>query len=380
MPFADLKDTAVSWLPRMRRSAFFIYWLVITLIAAGFCALFLIHVDISVRAPGIIRPLNERTDIRSTVTGFIDSLYHKEGDPVQKNSILVTIRDPALIGKKNLNETEMRLREDFIHDLDLLTARIPVSEKIIPLLISPLYRQQAMHFFARTNEEQLNILKATHETRMNTALAKDRVISPKEFYDIRMQQQKTIAALESSQREWFASWQADLVKYKSEWKELVARQEELRQLYNTYCIRAPVAGFLQELNGRYAAGSIQAGEIICSLSPGGEMLAECYVSTRDIGMLKPGQTARFMIDAFDYNYFGVVTGQISSIDNDFILLDKSPVFKVRCRLNQEQLSLKNGYHGKLKKGMHFQARFAVKNRTLWQLLYDTADDWLNPAL
>ena len=131
---------------------------------------------------------------------------------------------------------------------------------------------------------------------------------------------------------------------------------------------------------RYAAGSIQAGEIICSLSPGGEMLAECYVSTRDIGMLKPGQTARFMIDAFDYNYFGVVTGQISSIDNDFILLDKSPVFKVRCRLNQEQLSLKNGYHGKLKKGMHFQARFAVKNRTLWQLLYDTADDWLNPAL
>ena len=32
----------------------------------------------------------------------------------------------------------------------------------------------------------------------------------------------------------------------------------------------------------------------------------------------------------------------------------------------------------IKKGMTLQARFYVTRRTLFQLLYDKADDWLNP--
>lgn len=40
---------------------------------------------------------------------------------------------------------------------------------------------------------------------------------------------------------------------------------------------------------------------------------------------------------------------------------------------------KNGYKGYLKKGMTLQARFIITERTLWQLLYDKVDDWINPA-
>jgi HlyD family secretion protein len=57
---------------------------------------------------------------------------------------------------------------------------------------------------------------------------------------------------------------------------------------------------------------------------------------------------------------------------------KQPYFKVRCSLDQHELSLKNGYVGKIRKGMTLQARFFVTRRTLFQLLYDKADDWLNP--
>jgi HlyD family secretion protein len=52
---------------------------------------------------------------------------------------------------------------------------------------------------------------------------------------------------------------------------------------------------------------------------------------------------------------------------------------VKCVLDQDHLALKNGFQGRLKKGMTLQARFFVTERSLFQLLYDDVNDWLNPA-
>ena len=110
-----------------------------------------------------------------------------------------------------------------------------------------------------------------------------------------------------------------------------------------------------------------------------QMLGECYVSAKDIGMIKVGQTAKFQIEAFDYNYFGMATGQVFSIANDVILIDRIPVFKVMCRLNETSLKLSNGFTGVIKKGMGFRARFKITKRTLWQLLYDNLKNWFDPT-
>ncbi|MNY20331.1 hypothetical protein D3C86_1538050 [compost metagenome] len=69
------------------------------------------------------------------------------------------------------------------------------------------------------------------------------------------------------------------------------------------------------------------------------------------------------------------------ISDDIIIISNSqPVFKVRCELKKNHLVLKNGYKGYLKKGMSFTARFTVTERSLYQLLYDKVDDWVNPNL
>jgi HlyD family secretion protein len=375
----EIKDTALWWLPQMRRSGFIIYWMVTGIFLTGLISLFFIHTDISVRAAGIVRPIKERTDIKSPVSGIIDSIYFKEGDSIVENSLILTLRDPALIEKRRLNEAEISQCKDFIHDLDLLSSSVNITIKLVSLLNSPLYKQQALRFFSRAAEQQVVLSKARHETNLNEALARDKVISPKEFYDIRIEEEKTVSANKTFRREQLADWQADLMKYKSELKQCIMRQEELRQIYESDRIRCPVSGCLREMNGHYPGNSIQAGELICSISPGGQLTGECYILSKDIGMISMGQPVRLQIDAFNYNYFGVVTGSIYSIDNDFILLDKAPVFKVRCRLNERILKLPNGYAGEIKKGMSFQARFITSNRTLWQLLYDGLDDWLNPA-
>jgi HlyD family secretion protein len=84
------------------------------------------------------------------------------------------------------------------------------------------------------------------------------------------------------------------------------------------------------------------------------------------------------VDAFNYLDWGSVHGRILDISDDFLLVDGRPAFRVRCAMAEGRLSLKNGVTGRLKKGMTLQGRFLVARRSLFQLLYDNVNDWLNP--
>jgi HlyD family secretion protein len=234
----DLKNATAFWLFSPSGSG--LYRAVIFLFVCILVSMFIIHVDISVVARGLIRPVAERSEIRSPAGGIIDSIYHHEGDIVSRNSVLIKFRDPA--GQ----------------------------------------------------------------------------------------------------------------------------------------ICSPVSGNLLKQYDLYPGNSIQAGELICSISPSGQLIGECYVTSKDIGLIKIDQPVKFQVDAYNYNYFGTGSGRIYFIDNDYILLEKMPVYRVRFQMNERILKLSNGISGELKKGMGFQARFKVCNRTLWQLLYEKIDDWVNP--
>jgi HlyD family secretion protein len=116
------------------------------------------------------------------------------------------------------------------------------------------------------------------------------------------------------------------------------------------------------------------------ISPDSSLIAECYVSPNDIGLLRKNMHVSFQIDAFNYNEWGLVQGKIIDIARDFVVINEKPIFKVKCQLDKKALQLKNGYAAPLKKGLTFRARFVVTKRSLYQLLYDKTDDWLNPKI
>ena len=59
--------------------------------------------------------------------------------------------------------------------------------------------------------------------------------------------------------------------------------------------------------------------------------------------------------------------------------DRLLVAGQEVELDRTELQLRNGFTGRLKKGMTLQARFMVTERTLFQLLRDDVNDWLNPV-
>lgn len=348
------------------------------MVTAALAALPFVHTTIAVTAPGITRPFTERTDVKPVIGGIIDTLYYHEGENIIKGAVLLRIKDPITKSKKILNRFEINQREEFIHDLNLLTSDNP-NEALVPHLSTPLYKEELARFVHQAADQQATLKKAAKELEMNSSLMKSKVITTKEFFDIQVQYDKAAANYKAFEREQQSNWQQDLARYSLELSQF---REELNQV-NTdasyYLVKAPVGGTLQGINNRYTGGLVQPNETLCTISPGGNLLAECYVSAKDIGLLKIKQQVRFQIDAFDYNYFGIIIGKVIAIDNDFTTIDNKPVFKVRCSFNATQLHLKNGFTGNLKKGLTLQARFVIGERTLWQLLWDKVDDWLNPT-
>lgn len=356
----------------------YLYIIILSFIFFLILSLPFIHTDISIKSMGITRPLTERTEVKPIMTGIIDTIYFKEGEMVNKDAVILRLKDPNTKGKLLMNNFEISQREQFIHDLVILTSSNDLEFGTIEKLNAPLYKQQLAKFTHQKQDLEASLNKAKKELDINTPLAKDKIISGKEFYDIQINYQKLQSSYKAFVQEQLSTWQQELTRYNLE----LSQYKQALNVVNTdatyYLVKAPTSGFIQGINTRYQGGLLQANETLCTISPEGDLIGECYIPTRDIGLLKVGQPVRYQMEAFDYNYFGVLTGKVVTIDNDFTVINNTPVFKVRCSFDTTQLHLKNGFTGTLKKGLNFQARFIVARRSLWQLLYDNLDDWLNP--
>lgn len=124
-----------------------IYLSIFFLLTAIICALPLLKINVSVRARGMIRPESERASVRAPVAGIIREVKLKEGLFVEKQDILVTIEDSALIHKTRLNEQEIHTRRQWLRDLALINSAgrdpLRVRESLSSELMASQWRQYA---------------------------------------------------------------------------------------------------------------------------------------------------------------------------------------------------------------------------------------------
>ena len=356
-----------------------IYISILCMIVGSFIVLPFIAVDINVRTGGIVRPSSERTEVKAILSGIIDSVYFREGSIIPKDCVIVRLKDDNINSRLQENNYELRQVNAFVNDLQLITRTGKITPALVNRLRTPVYKQQVSRFVHQVADQEASIKKAGNELEMNSFLAAEKVISSKELFDKKIENDKLLAIYHSFKNEQLNVWQQELDKYRIEISQARLRLHEIHAENRLHTIRAPVSGTLQGIQSTYEGNSLRAGETVCSISPETELVAECFISARDAGLVKNGQPVSFRIDAYDHNYFGILTGKVISIDNDFTLLNNNPSFKVRCSFNDSRLTLKNGFTGQLKKGLTLEAMFKVTSRTLFQLLFDKLDDWIDPS-
>lgn len=346
----------------------FCFLLVIILLSTHF-----ISVPISVRSSALIRPSSEISLIRPLLSGRLKASFVKENLVIKKGEVLYTLESDVQREREKLLLLKKHDTELFIADLKNLVEKDNGAD-----IISALYRQSYFNYRQKLTDAITRLKKVQADYNRNSKLHREKVIADVEFENFQFELDKAKNELELVKQSQLSQWQSDLRAYERELQELEGQLAQLAKENENLVVKAPVSGTVQNVAGIYPGSMVFANQELAQISPDTSLIVEAYVSPNDIGLVRTGMPVRFQVNAFNYNQWGLATGMVKEISSDVHVIKDQPVFKVRCQLDKDYLQLKNGYKGYLKKGMTLQARFMVTERTLWQLLYDKMDDWLNP--
>lgn len=350
------------------------YWVVCLVIAGLIVCSWSFAVEISTLSPGVIRPHAETSIIRTAFSGRIKQSLVKENQLVEAGDTLYSLETEALDIRREFLSNKVTEIQQAIEDLQAMT-----SKEGELYLHSVSLRQSWITFRQRVSEANARLKKAQSDYRRNAKLHNQMVIADAEFETYKFELEKAINDVELIAKTQQGQWQNELMNYERELRSTKAELAEVEREINSMVIVSPIAGTVQRFTGIYAGSIVAANQDLAQVSPETDLIVEAYASPGHIGLLHRGMKVRFMIDAFNYNQWGFCEGTVTDISNDVYVINDAPVFKIRCSLNKNYLELKNGYKGILRKGMSLKARFIVTERTLWQLLYDKTDNWLNPG-
>lgn len=354
-----------------------VYVSVLIFVLATLCALPFIYVDVSVQSSGIIRPVIEKTVLKTPYSSLVQEVLVEDNQPVEQGQPLLVLRSDDLAQQQKYNSSRQQELQHLVHDLSQLVRLDSTAAPLISFQ-SALYGQAYREFQQKVVEADIKQQKIAKDFERTQLLYQEKIIPAKQYEELQLQKDLAKSAYRLLWEGQTNQWQSSLQQYRTELAEWKSKEAQLQKEQEQYIIKAPQAGTIQNLQGIYAGSYLYANQDIAEISPDSSLIVECYVSPKDIGYLRSGTSAVFQIDAFNYNDWGMVAGEVVSVASDVTLLDNQPVFKVRSNLSTNYLTLKNGYRGQLKKGMTVRARFLLTQRSVFQLLYDKVDDWLNP--
>ena len=368
---SDPINTLENLIVKNKTKSISIYLVVVLAIAVFIALLPVIKLDISSQSRGIIRSRTDNVPVTSTVSGKIVTIQLKNNLLVQKGDTLLTISKENLETEKQLNDTIYNTNETVLQDLEMVL-------KGNSNLKTALIREEYYKYTTQKAELQSKVAQAQINYNRYKTLFNKGVIAKAEFEKYKFDLQFAKQALNSFVKQQMANWQNKKNELTLQLKNITGNNNKLNIEAKNYILIAPITGTIENFNGLQTGSILNASQPIAHISPTDNLLVESTVSPNDIGLIKPNQKVKFQLDAFNYNQWGLLTGKVIDIDKNITLQENQAFFKVRCALDSKELKLKSGYKTQVSKGMTLTTRYIITRRSLFDLLFDKIDDWLNP--
>ncbi len=352
-----------------------IYWVVLLLVSVAIITLPFIYVDVSVQATGIVRPANEKCEVTSSVAELVDTIYVREGAKIRKGDVLLRFRTNEPDYKINYQSDKVRDLQAHIADLGFLTkGKKPNSFR------SSVQNQEYIYYVKHLNELNENVEHSYREYCRNKILFDKKLISEEEYLKYFYEYRNNKDALESYRESQLSTWQSDLNACQNSLNEMLETLKETIKSKELYIVRSPISGTVDQFSGIYKGSSLQIGQAIAIISPDSIMYIETYVEPKNIGYIELDMPVQIQIESFNYNEWGTVAGTVIGVSSDFLINNQGEsYYKVKCSMSRDYLRLKNGRKGILKKGMSANVHFIITRRSLFSLLYQRMDNWVNPT-
>ena len=350
----------------------------------------LVELDEVTRASGRIVPSKQIQVIQNLEGGIIKEITVRQGDKVQAGDLLIKLDRTQFDAEFNRNEEEFfsleatitRLQaesnfsklvyaDDFIElhgnlverELNLFNARKAEFEASINSLSA---RQKQIEqekieaevsiVIAKSSKElaitEVEILRPLVERGIEPQLelvrAEQRMIEAEGDYRIaELNIEKAIKAVEetnlqivSARQKFKASVLTELNEVQTDRNQLVDSLPALSDRVNRTDVIAPTDGVINQVMVTTIGGVVDAGMPIVELVPLDDtLLVEAEVLPSDIAFLRPGQSARVKLTAYDYSRYGSLDGYVENISADAILNDQEQyMYIIKVRTYDNSLS------------------------------------------
>lgn len=386
--------------------------ILLILVIAGVC---LVKVDVVVSARGKVIPDGDVKILQPLETGVIRKILVKEGDYVEKGQVLVEI-DPTI----EVADIEGKEKNLFYHSLTkkrveaLLTDKNFSPTKLTPeaILQTNLYKAQKQSYEAtlKQKEKELKEIQSVIESLKKEVEKLETLISVVSEEEKRLKELVSVGAVAE-------------VRYREKLKEKVSleRERDLRKdqieenrirferikheieaiksgfeekllteagssfqqenflkseitttkfKENKKFIISPVNGYVHLLVVKTVGGIATPAQPIISIVPEDTPLViRAIVLNKDIGFIKKGQKVLIKVDAYDFQKYGTINGEVIivspySIEDREIGIDRYPVY---INMHSTKLKTRDGKTYKIKPGMSVLAEINIGKRRVIEL-------------
>lgn len=369
---SDPINTLENLIYKNKTKSISIYLVLVLAILVFLFLLPVIKVDISSQSRGIIRSKTDNVPITTIVNGRITWLTLKNNATVAKGDTLIKISKESLISEKRTHDTLQNGISELLGDVSNL-----LKNKTTNLQTSAA-REEWLKYKTKKEELQSKVSQTQINYNRNKILFDKGIIASAEYekqlYELRFANQ----ALQSFVSEQKSTWENQKRDLEERVKNIGGSISKIKVEENNYVVLAPISGIIESFSGLQIGSFITASQSIAMISATDKLIVESSISPRDIGLVKKNQVVKFQIDAFNYNQWGLLSGKVIDVDRNITIQGEQAFFKVRCSLNSLEMKLQSGYKTKVSKGMTLTSRYIITRRSLFDLLFDKMDDWLNP--
>jgi multidrug resistance efflux pump len=382
IPTESVQYTLESYFVKVTTRSRIIYWIIIGVVFFIIIILPFIYVDVTVQARGFFQSDLEKQFINTPFDGRIIYSSIRTGKKIRKGDTLLIIDSETIRAQKEMLERRIDENNESMGDLRLLTALMPGGGHIpVTGLKAARYMSDYASFSKQFLIQLQKLQKTETEHNRNMILYNQRLIADADYenslYSLNTEKEN-LSRIILSQK---ASWQTDLAQRRNDSVSFYGEYRKLNAEQANRVVVAPVDGEIIRSSEIQQGSFVLANQNVIEISPAGDLLATCYVQPSEIGLIYENQPVIIQVDAFNYNEWGMLKGSILDISDDMIVENNSSAFfRIKCRINSNTLSLKNGYEAEVKKGMSLTARIIVARRSLFNLLFDKADKWFNPYM
>lgn len=368
----DPINTLENLVSKNKTRNFSIYLIILLAVIAFLALLPVIKVDISSQSKGVIRSKTDNVPVSAMVSGRIKAIKLKNNACVKKGDTLLKI------ATENLESDKMTQGELSASASVLLKDISNLLQNKTSGLLTAVAREDFLKFQSGKNELESKISQAQINYDRNKTLFERDIIAKADFekfeYELRLAKQ----ALQSFISQQKTTWENQKRDLEDRLKNLNGTVAKINAESNNYVVLAPISGTIENFSGIQKGSFINASQPVATISSADHLIVENIVSPNDIGLIKKNQKVKFQLDAFNYNQWGLLEGKVIDMDQNITIQGEQNFFKVRCSLDSKTLKLKSGYKTDVSKGMTLTTRYIITRRSLFDLLFDKVDNWLNP--